>query len=60
MAKKPVASGNGMIPKATAMNPHAKGSEGTMMPMPGGKGYTYKDDKGMTCHPISKKSILDD
>ena len=59
MAKKPVASGNGTIAKATAMNPHAKGSEGTMMSMPGGKGKSYKDDKGMTCHPISGKSILD-
>jgi len=34
---KPVASGMGMIPKATAMNPHAKGGDG-MMGLPGGMG----------------------
>ena len=36
--QKPVSSGNGTIAKATAKNPHAKGWEGQIAPLPGKPG----------------------
>ena len=54
--KKPVGSVSGSMKKASSKM--GKGMSG-MMSMPGGKGKQGMDSKGMNCHPISGKSILD-
>ena len=55
MKKAPVASVTGSIPKATAMNPHAKGWEGKVQPLPGGMGgQNLKHSPAGSCPKLSK------
>ena len=51
---KPVASTSTSMPKATKMNPHAKGGSG-MMPLPGGMGgQKMKHTPAGYCPKLSK------
>ena len=54
MKHKPVSSTSTSMPKATAMNPHAKGGAG-MMKLPGGMGGQHlKHSPAGSCPKLSK------